>query len=520
MQFVLNRPPAAEVRVSFVLLDWSCRESLHLLDYLNDQTVPRDQYEILWIEYYDRPSPELCRRIETARAAGMPPPVDIAAVLGMPPNVCYHKHLMYNVGLLLARGRIVCICDSDAMARPGLVASILRAFEADPNIVLHLDEVRNNDRRFHPFAYPDFEDVVGPGCANWLNGRPLGLSDRSDPLHTRNYGACMCAVRDDLIAIGGADMHRDYLGHICGPYELTFRLVNAGKREVWHANEWLYHVWHPGQAGDRNYAGPHDGRHMSTTALRARTTGRVEPLLPHPAIARLRQGTPASELVDRLIEPAWATEWDVSAVPTQARSYQLGQDQIALLERAEETPGPAAPAPGPAPDRALGRLARVRLLPLVLSLLWKQLRIKRQAAQLRLPPVGVVAAAHEPARKLRALSGFLARMWAYNRHLLRVCWLHLGYVAALGQREVVLYGDGDAARILAALARFLPVRIRAICPFAGAPPRPRRQPERWSEERLAAYPGMVIVAAFVNSSEHVQRLQRLGITRDRLVVLE
>jgi hypothetical protein len=26
-------------------------------------------------------------------------------------------------------------------------------------------------------------------------------------------------------------------------------------------------VWHPGQLGDRNYFGPHDGSHMSSTAL-------------------------------------------------------------------------------------------------------------------------------------------------------------------------------------------------------------------------------------------------------------
>jgi len=40
--------------VTIVLLDWSCRESLHSLDYLANQTIPREQYEIIWIEYYSR----------------------------------------------------------------------------------------------------------------------------------------------------------------------------------------------------------------------------------------------------------------------------------------------------------------------------------------------------------------------------------------------------------------------------------------------------------------------------------
>src|SRR5262249_2065053 len=39
-------------RMSIILLDWGVRESFHSLKYLNEQTVPRDQYEILWLEFY------------------------------------------------------------------------------------------------------------------------------------------------------------------------------------------------------------------------------------------------------------------------------------------------------------------------------------------------------------------------------------------------------------------------------------------------------------------------------------
>jgi hypothetical protein len=56
---------------------------------------------------------------------------------------------------------------------------------------------------------------------------------------------------------------------------MTWRLVNAGKKELWHQTEWTYHVCHPGQLGDRNYFGPHDGLHISSTALAARRSGRI-----------------------------------------------------------------------------------------------------------------------------------------------------------------------------------------------------------------------------------------------------
>jgi hypothetical protein len=40
----------------------------------------------------------------------------------------------------------------------------------------------------------------------------------------------MAARRRGLLAIGGADEHIDYLGYMCGPYELTFRLMNYQAR--------------------------------------------------------------------------------------------------------------------------------------------------------------------------------------------------------------------------------------------------------------------------------------------------
>ncbi len=520
MEIVHHRPLATRPRLSVLLIDWSCRESLHTIDYLNEQTAPRDQYEIIWVEYYAEHRPELRTQIDAARARGQRPPVDTYAILGMPRSAYYHKHLLYNAGLLLARGDIVCICDSDAIVRPTFVASVLRQFEHDPNIVLHLDEVRNHDRRFYPFARPAHADIVGPGCANWLNGRPLGLSDRIDPLHTRNYGACMCARRADLIAIGGADMHMDYLGHICGPYEMTFRLANAGRREIWHPDEWLYHVWHPGQAGDANYAGPHDGRHLSTTALEARTSGRVEPLVPHPAVERRKHDSAGDGVLPtfaELVPPPWLREWDVDHLRGEARPYRLGTQKIALLERAA---APSAAVAEPPRARRLGRAARLRLVPLVWRLFADQLRVKRPAARLRPPPVGIWASAREPFRKAYAAYTFLRRMWRYNRHRLRVCWLHLGHVAALGHREVAFYGSGDAIRILRALAPAAGVTVRAVCPFEESPLARAAPAEVWTPDRLARYDGPVIVATFVNATEYVRRLRERGLEREFIIVLE
>lgn len=300
---IVKRSARMRPKVSLVLLDWSVRESFHLLHYLKNQTVARDAFEVIVVEFYSRVSDAV------GKFADM---IDTWVVLDMPTSCYYHKHLMYNVGIVLARGEIVMIGDSDAMAKPSFIEAIIRNFERDPAIIYHMDEFRNQRRDFYPFNYPSFEAVLGEGCFNNSNGRTTGVLDKDDLIHTRNYGACMCARRADLVAIGGADMHIDYVGHICGPYDMTFRLTNYGRREVWDMDEFLYHTWHPGQAGADNYMGPHDGRHMSTTALEAVTSRRVRPLLEHEAIRRLRTGAAqsAKDVIDVLIDPRHAVEWD------------------------------------------------------------------------------------------------------------------------------------------------------------------------------------------------------------------
>jgi hypothetical protein len=300
----LKRSTRKQPRVSLVVLDWSVRESFHLLHYLKTQSIPRDDYEVIVVEYYDCVS-DAVAKFETE--------VDTWVLLEMPDDCYYHKHLMYNTGIVVSRGEIVMFGDSDAMVRPAFVEAIVGAFERDPRIVYHMDEFRNVRRDFYPFNFPSFEDVLGDGCINNIDGKTKGIRDNLDPIHTRNYGACMCAWRKDLLAIGGADEDMTYLGHICGPYDMTFRLMNSGLRVHWEQDEYLYHTWHPGSDGAHNYLGPHDGRNMSTTALRALCSGRVPPLVENEAIRRLRTGSEqngsAEDVEEALIDPAYVEKF-------------------------------------------------------------------------------------------------------------------------------------------------------------------------------------------------------------------
>ncbi len=125
---------------------------------------------------------------------------------------------------------------------------------------------------------------AGKGCINWQGTISVGLDNHSDKLHKANYGACMAAKRADLIAVGGSDEHLDYLGYVCGPYELTFRLMNYGLEERWLLHEYLYHTWHPNENSiNTEYHGPHDGRFYAPCGrLEALADRRVLPCLEKP----------------------------------------------------------------------------------------------------------------------------------------------------------------------------------------------------------------------------------------------
>jgi Glycosyl transferase family 2 len=302
---ILKRRHAPAAKISLVLLDWGVRESFHLLHYLRQQTVSRNDIETILVEYTETPS---------AKAAPFLDQVDTYILMGVDRSYELSKHSMYNVGLLASQGRVVVFCDSDAMVKPSFIETIIRAFPEDDRSanggargrVFHIDQFRNTDRRFYPFNYPKFEEIEGPGCINHRDAKTTGIADPTDTLHSRNYGACMCALRGDLLSIGGADEHVSFLGHICGPYDMTFRLVNTGRREVWSETEFMYHTWHPGEGGSLDhYIGPNLG-YVATTTIEALLSGRVMPLVENVEIARLRESERLTPLSNAELEAALA----------------------------------------------------------------------------------------------------------------------------------------------------------------------------------------------------------------------
>ena len=172
--------------------------------------------------------------------------------------------------------------------------------------------MRNRDKKYYPFNYPSLDDITTTGKNNFIDGKPAGLWDEGDIIHTRNYGACRSALWEDLIASGGADEHVDYLGYICAPYEMTWRLVNAGKKEIWHESEWTTTCGTRANSGTETILVPT----MDPICRRLHWQRVNRPLLENPALKELRLGRTDRVLDKELLQLAFSdrdfAEWTVS----------------------------------------------------------------------------------------------------------------------------------------------------------------------------------------------------------------
>jgi len=304
-KFQVHKRPAkgSSPKVSIILLDWSCRESLHALEWLQRQNVPRHEYELIWVELYDRVLPEALEH------------ADVVVTLNQ--KGLYHKHVGYNVGLLLARGEIITICDSDAVFPPNFIRSIQTAFHEPAtdrlrSLVLMHDELRTS--LTYPKSLMDAEVLKDASRWQWWEVTP-------------NAGACMSVLRDDALRFGGFDECRSYRGYLCGPYDLGWRLVNAGIPEIWHDRSTvIWHFAHPDPVGvngmtpsvrrlfENSY--PHVDLH-ALTAVEHFSTGRLLPKRENPEIhaqrmARRKIGTAFEVKYSDITGPRGFRRWQAA----------------------------------------------------------------------------------------------------------------------------------------------------------------------------------------------------------------
>jgi glycosyltransferase involved in cell wall biosynthesis len=254
------------VKVSVILLDWPCHKSSNALDSLSRQNIPRDQYELVLVEFYGRMVPEEMEKTDVVISCGQ--------------DGLYHKHVGYNVGLLHTKGQVIAICDNDAVFPSDFVASIIASFNLNfsnkpSSIVLIHDQQRTSEQ--YPKGPSDSDELQQ---YSWINS-------------WSNVGACMSVRKIDAIRFGGFDEHVCFLGYFGGFYDLGRRLVNASISEVRH--DWsttLRYLAHPylPASFDQSFSWKlwHTVAYPTIEHQRTSFEGRLLPFKENPGVHKLR----------------------------------------------------------------------------------------------------------------------------------------------------------------------------------------------------------------------------------------
>ncbi len=213
--------PASNPKISVVMVDGSFRERYDSIDFMARQDFPSGDYELIWVEYYDKIHPDLKRRMD-AQAGSR----DFRAIaLGR--SGTYHASYCFNRGIDEARGELVVIPDADVIAEPDFLQTVWRDHQASDELVTYYH--RHNEPK---------EQHAGEVTLEHLRK----VCELTNPT---NHGACLAVRKKWLTRINGYEQSPIFAtGFHANDKDVYARLCNLGLMVRWNPNVRLMHPWH------------------------------------------------------------------------------------------------------------------------------------------------------------------------------------------------------------------------------------------------------------------------------------
>jgi hypothetical protein len=205
----------ADPLISVIMVDGGFRESFHALDCFARQSLDAGQYELIWVEYTDRPAEAVARRDDVRVFA-----------LGRreePQRLGY----AYNKGIQEARGEVLVIPDGDVACEADLLETVRREHEACDDLVLYVLRLDQPRGRYRPDW--DLEHLRQTCCVK----------------HTYNFGGCTTVRKRWLVEMNGYEQLACFAGYHYLGGDNYIRFKNMGLKIAWHPTQRVYHPWHP-----------------------------------------------------------------------------------------------------------------------------------------------------------------------------------------------------------------------------------------------------------------------------------
>ncbi|GAB4190672.1 MAG: hypothetical protein Kow00105_04940 [Phycisphaeraceae bacterium] len=215
-------PSEAQLKISVIMVDGAFRERYDSIDFMARQNLPATDYELIWVEYYDRIADDLQRRIDRACEQGRS---FRAVALGR--EGLYHSSYCFNEGIRLARGELIVIPDADVLAEPDFLQAVLEDHAASDRLVNY----------YHRYNEPEHCRKTELDLDHLR--RVCELTNPS------NHGACLSVRRSWLIEINGYEQSPIFAsGFHANDKDVYTRLCNLGLMVRWNPAVKLWHPWH------------------------------------------------------------------------------------------------------------------------------------------------------------------------------------------------------------------------------------------------------------------------------------
>lgn len=215
-------------KISVITWNGSFRESFHTVNFFQKQTMPSEEYEFIWVEYYSSANKELEEKIQKS---------DNARIVYLNGEDKWHAGRCMNEGIKRSSGDLLVIVDGDIAVEPNFLEQVWQMHLSYKDLVLY---------------YRRWDEPQGSHLANVSRTSIEHLKSVCQLRNPENYGGCITVSRNVINRVNGYEEHPIFGGSGAVSKELYTRLRNLGVPIMWHPTGKIYHPWHAGTLPSTN----------------------------------------------------------------------------------------------------------------------------------------------------------------------------------------------------------------------------------------------------------------------------
>ena len=207
------------MKISIISWDASFREKFHTVDSFCNQTYPEDDFEFIWVDYYNNDNRELQKKIDSYSNATL-------LNLNNSKDTSWHLGKCINAGVKKANGDILVFPDGDIIVSKDHLKTIAEELTNNKDLVVYF---RRWDELKDSHSSESYNESY--------------LEQHTKLLNATNYAGCFALHRSTFLSINGYEESEVFAGPGANGKDTYLRLRNAGYAIKWH-NKKIFHPWH------------------------------------------------------------------------------------------------------------------------------------------------------------------------------------------------------------------------------------------------------------------------------------